>query len=134
MPAIGTGLTPIPQPAPPSPPPEPSAATTPSNISVRPADGLQGQLGLYEVTIDGATSYMTAQEVQDLEQTLESSPTAANDPTQQHGSDASRSGGLLGDDHHGSPLPAPTPLPGGGQTTQSGTGGTPPPAPPSSTP
>ena len=130
MPAIGTSLTPIPQTASPSPPPEPSAPTTPSNVGVRPADGLRGQLGLYEVTIGGATSYMTAQEVHDLGQAMESSPAPGSDPTQQHGADASRSGGLLEEDHNGNPLPAPTPLPGGGQTTQSGTGGgAPPPRP-----
>jgi len=61
-------------------------------------------------------------------------PAPRADPTQQRGSDASRSGGLLEKDHDGNPLPALTPLPGGGQATQSATGGAVPPAPPTPTP
>jgi hypothetical protein len=62
---------------------------------VRPADGLQGQLGLYEVTFDGVTSYMSRQEVEALEASLEPTSPVGSDPTQQGGSDASRSPGLL---------------------------------------
>ena len=87
------------------------------NASVRAADGLHGLVGLYEVTIDGATHYMTEQDVQQLGQSPEPTAPPGGDPTQQHGDDASRAPGLLIEkDPGGIPLPAPLPLPGGAST------------------
>jgi len=122
MPAVGTCYPPIPQSPPPSPPADAPATITAARVSVRPADGLQGQLGLYEVTANGVTSYMSQQEVEALEPSLEPTSPVGSDPTQQGGSDASRSPGLLVEKDPGSnPPPAPVPLPGT-QTTQSASG------------
>ena len=122
MPAVGTNVPPIPQSPPQSPPADAQATITSARVSVRPADGLQGQLGLYEVTLDGITSYMSQQEVEALEQSLEPTSPGGTDPTQQGGSDASRAPGLLVErDPGGNPPPAPVPLPGT-QTTQSVSG------------
>lgn len=66
MPPIGPTFTPIQRTD--TPPPAPSAA--PPNVTVRPADGVQGKVGLMEVTVDGVTRYMTRQEADDLLQAL----------------------------------------------------------------
>lgn len=74
MPPIGATFKPIQPPA-----PAPAAATeyTPPNVTVKPAEGVQGKVGLYEVTVDGVTRFMTKKDAEDLLHVL--APAAPDD-------------------------------------------------------
>ena len=124
----GASLTPT-SPSMTAPQPDDAAIAVPPGVTVRLAEGLQGQMGLYAVTIDGATRTMTQQEVAALGESPQPATPGGSDPTQQHDGDASRAPGLLIEDKVGKPgTPQPLPLPGGHATQDnSGSPSSPPP-------
>jgi len=74
MPPIGSTFTPIQRPA-----ASPELPNTPPQITVKPADGVHGKVGLVDVTVDGVTRQMTRQEADDLLAALAPTPDDSDD-------------------------------------------------------